>query len=42
MGEELCVLDFNELEVKVVEPVDVLELLAEDVRVDDMVFDLEG
>ena len=42
MGEELCVLDFNELDVNVVEPVDVLELLADDVIVGDTVFVLEG
>jgi hypothetical protein len=42
VGEELCVLDFNELDVNVVEPVDVLELLADDVIVGDTVFVLEG
>ena len=41
MGEELCVLDLIGLSVKVVDPVDVLELLADEVNVADMVFDLD-
>ena len=42
MGEELCVLDLKELEVNVVEAVDVLELLAEELIVEETVFVLEA